>query len=295
MVGPPSRRGAPPDRGSRRWVKSSQLLSVVFCCIAGLFARAARADNAPQCIAAFEGGQVMRKSGQLGEARQAFVQCATTGCPRAVAGLCAKWMDEIDAMAPSVLFNVAVNNEEVTEGVTVEMDGKAFMQTVDARGRDVDPGWHNFVIRLDGFAPAERRVFFREGEKLKRVGIAFEREKAAPVSEAAAPASPVTSRPVPVGVYAVAGLGVAGLVVGTVFELLAVSGRHNLEGTCSPVCADDKIQTVQTQYSIRDITLGVGAAGLLGAGAWYLARPSTHVGSLTLTPGVGSLHVHGFF
>ena len=106
-------------------------------------------------------------------------------------------------------------------------------------------------------------------------------EAAAPVRSTAAEAP--RSRPVPVGVYVLGGLGVAGLGSFAVLGALGKADESHLSSTCSPACSSSDVQGVRGKYLGADIALGVGVASLAGAAIWYVLRPTRDVDAATLS------------
>jgi hypothetical protein len=85
----------------------------------------------------------------------------------------------------------------------------------------------------------------------------------------------VTERPVPLLVYPLAGLGVAGLGSFGVLAFMADRKQRDLETSCSPACSDEQLKPVKQMYLAGDVALGVGAASLVAAAIVYWVRPST--------------------
>ncbi len=155
------------------------------------------------------------------------------------------------------------------------------------RGDDeipVDPGTHRIVFAADGAAPISVTVVVREGEKRRRV-------------DAAAAAS---ARPAGGGVHhtlgvAVGSVGLAGLVLGATFAVLAKSTDTRAlteecggdPHACSAAGARDGA-TAQGQARVATVGV-VGGVALLAAGAAiYLTAPGERRLSIGPMAGAGS-------
>jgi hypothetical protein len=72
--------------------------------------------------------------------------------------------------------------------------------------------------------------------------------------------------PWPLALGAIGVVGTAGFVY---FGVRAKSGETDLEG-CSPDCSQAHVDDVKSDYLWSNVSLGVGLAGLVGAGLWLL-------------------------
>jgi hypothetical protein len=112
---------------------------------------------------------------------------------------------------------------------------------------------------------------------MRLVAFSFDSPTVDPPEAAVAlppPQAPVMDRPIPVLVYPLLGVGVAGLASFGVFTILGKSEESELEKDCAPACSDTELETMKRHYLIGDISAGVGAASLIAAGVVYLVRPS---------------------
>lgn len=269
-------------------------LIVPIVCALGLLPLDAGADDVTECVSAFETGQVQRKQGALFEAKKTLTRCAERACPTAMQVQCGKWLDDLEREIPSVVVGVTVDGDDVLD-VHVDMDGAPFTDKLSARGTQVNPGAHTFLITVPGFDRVERRLVIHEGEKLKTISVVLTRPKAAP-SSAPPPPPPVAVRPVPTGVFIVGGLGVAALAVGAAFEIYGEQGVNKLRDSCSPDCSQSDVDIVHTRYVVGDTALTIGALGVIGAATWYFLRPTQwERPSVALLPGPTSLHLQGTF
>lgn len=78
------------------------------------------------------------------------------------------------------------------------------------------------------------------------------------------------SAPIWIGV----GMGAVGAASFTYFGLKARAADRALE-SCAPSCDANEVHDIRRDYLLANLSLGVGALGLLGAGAWALFGPRT--------------------
>ena len=86
-------------------------------------AEAAPATVSDQCADSAEHGQAERKLGHLLLARGEFRLCAVAKCPRVVRDDCTRWVDELDAAIPTVLFGATNDHGEDITSLKVSVDG----------------------------------------------------------------------------------------------------------------------------------------------------------------------------
>ncbi|XXT23907.1 hypothetical protein WME94_20430 [Sorangium sp. So ce429] len=225
-----------------------------------------------QCVAAHAEVQKLRKNHQLIEAGRALKGCARSECPAPVLRDCGAWLDELEQVTPSVVFNVTSAGEQVV-GSRVLVDGQLVELSSSGAPLRLDPGKHTYRVEHDGYRPVSRELILFEGQRFLQLSVALE-----PLAEVAdpKPQAPAmeTYRPVPALTYVLAGVGVAGAASFAVWGMVGRSEQDDLEQTCRPRCRDSDLAGVRTKYLIADISLGVGAAAFVGAALTYLLRPT---------------------
>jgi hypothetical protein len=225
------------------------------------------------CVLAHTNAQELKRSGKLLEAESELRVCSSAGCPGAIISDCGQWIADLEQTTPSMIFEVRVDRKQVTD-FRLEVDGTLVSDI--SKAHRVNPGRHVVRVEVPNFEPREETVVLPEGQRMRLVEFAFESPKAEPaetVPLAPAPREPVMTRPTPVIVYPLLGVGVAGLASFGVFSLLGKSEQNTLEEECAPQCTDSDLESMKRFYLIGDISAGVGAAALIGAGIVYLARP----------------------
>ncbi len=245
------------------------------------------APDASRCAMASEQGQQLRDEGKLRDARTKFIECAADACPRVIRQDCAGWLKETETRQPTVIFDAKDDRGRDLGAVRVSVDGKLVTAKLEGRPVEIDPGAHHLVFEAEGFIADPQDVIIKENEKGRRLLINF-RHRGAGGSAPATPASVPTPPPkaagdsaqassVPVVPIVLGGVAVLGLAGFTYFFLSAAS-----DAGCSPNCTDAQIDDLKSTVLVADISLGVGIAAGLGAGAYLLlAKPS---GTASSTP-----------
>jgi hypothetical protein len=227
------------------------------------------------CVTAHTNAQELKRSGKLLEAQSELQICSSAGCPGAIISDCGQWIADLEQTTPSMIFEVRIDGRQVTE-FQVDVDGTPVTDL--SKAYKVNPGRHVVRVRVDQFEPKEETVVLPEGQRMRLLQFEFSSPKPevtpGPVEGAAAPPPAVMERPTPVIVYPLLGLGVAGLGAFGVFTFLGKGEQDDLESKCAPSCTDSDLKSMKNYYLIGDISAGVGAAALIGAGIVYLARPS---------------------
>jgi hypothetical protein len=262
-----------------RWARLAAASAVAFG-LAAVFASTARAapnPEAQQCLENYTAGQRLRRSGALQQAAAAFAHCGSAACPSALHPDCSRWLDEVEAAVPTGVFRVSTPDGTELDGVTMSVDGGAG-QLLDGRAVSFDPGEHTLAFTSPGYRRLERRFTFIEGEKLVQRNIALEPLAAPSRSGArssqpldAQPASPERASLLPAWIGAgVAVLGTAG------FVYFGSSARRDDRALseCAPNCTTERVERIEQQYLLANVSLGVGIAGAVGAVAWVMFRPT---------------------
>jgi hypothetical protein len=245
---------------------------------AGAQESAAPAQTGPDraaCVAAHTKAQELKRGGQLLEAQTELQICSSAGCPGALISDCGQWISDLEQMTPSMVFEVRVDGKQVTD-FQIQVDGTPV--TDPSKALKVNPGRHVVRVEVPHFESKEETVALPEGQRMRLVSFQFDSPKpeaAAEMVESAPPPAPlVMERRTPVIVYPLLGVGVLGLGAFGVLSFLGKSEQSDLESECAPRCSDDDLEPMKSYYLIGDVSAGVGAAALLGAGIVYLARPS---------------------
>lgn len=255
-----------PEKTSRCRAGVSLALAAVVS-LAGL--PAARADEASTaaCLSSHEEAQVLMQKGKVLAARAALLACGKEACPRVVRSDCVSMYEDNEKNIPSVVVQ-AVGDEGDLIDVVVRVDGKPIANRLTGAPIEIDPGPHQFAFSTKGKSPIVQTVLVRAGEKNRPLTASW----VTPKTEGSAETVEM-ERPVPALTYVFAGVGLLGAGGFAWFGTSGNSKKNDL-GSCAPVCASSDVDAVRKDYLFANISLGVGAAGLVAAGIVYLTRPS---------------------
>ncbi len=238
-------------------------------------------DMRQECKAAYESGQELRQRGKLLDARMRLAACAAGSCAGFIQRDCAVWTSEISNELPSLVIAARAGGAEVA----VLLDGAPLSGTVMGVPLEVDPGAHALRFEAEGYRPLDVKVVATIGQKKQRVDVELE-----PVA-AVAPAAAVAPEPQPAPPAAVVAesrpgsprLRVAGVVLlgagavvglaGGVLGLFTFGQEQSMAASCSPVCMQNDLQRLRTQYRATDgLFVAALAVGLTGAVVAIVAR-----------------------
>jgi hypothetical protein len=266
----------------RRWlVIAAASLGVAASLGAPAVARAE--DNKASCVEAYEEGQRARKQGSLLAAKEAFSFCSSDSCPRPMHADCRGWLAEVDPAIPKAVFDVSSNGGAALADVMITVDlGPA--RRLDAQPIALDPGAHDFVFTRAGYRELRERLVLAQGETNVRH---FVLEPLPSADSTALPLAPPPTRQPAIDsgsssttmwpAWVAGGVGAAGMAGFAYFGLHGRSEDRALE-SCSPNCSVEQTDAVRRDYLIANVSLGVGVAGLLSAGAWILLAPNASGG-----------------
>ncbi len=255
---------------------SVRLLAVAIASLPILTASLASADDKTACVSSYERSQTLRKEHHLRKAREELKSCSRNVCPVLVRSDCVTWLDEVQGALPSVAIRASKDGADVASVRVVE-DGEMVATKLDGTSLEVEPGEHAFLFETDGAPPVALTLVIHEHEKDRVVPVVFASPHGESVRELAGAVSgegTVTSPPVPIGVWVLGGVGVAGLATFGILGGVGKSKESSLRSSCSPGCSSSAIDTVRSEYIAADVAVGIGAAGLVSAAVWYLLRPT---------------------
>ncbi len=258
----------------------------------GLFSSVAFADvTADQCIDANAKAQGLARDGKLVASREQLVMCVDTHCPAIVRDDCARRLDELDRLQPTIVFDAkdAAGNDVLA--ATVKVDGRRLADKLDGSPLAVDPGAHAFTFEVAGQPPVTRTFVLREGEKGRNEHVvvgAGASGAARPRSFDGVPRPDIARRGMggqKVGALAIGGVGIAGIAVGSVFGVLASSAWNKSKSECSATSCppDGHAQAVAdhtTTVTFGTVsTVAFIAGGVLAAGGvvLFLTAPRVRI------------------
>jgi hypothetical protein len=254
--------------------------------------------------------------GRLVEARDAFLEGARFPIaatePRVFTDARSAASAEAEALAariPSLLIVVTGAPETVPLRATV--DSAPIAPDTVRLPRKVDPGPHVIIVSAPGFRRARAEIVALEGQE-QRVAIVLEpsatdERSSAPVQ--VEPVSPESTSPgngrKTIGLVT-GGVGVASLVVGSVFGLVASSKWSSAKADCGAGCgpaapAQGEKSSAQSDATVSTVGFVIGGVLVAGGLALVLTAParSATATALQLVPsigaGTGGLLLHGGF
>jgi hypothetical protein len=220
----------------------------------------ARADDTAACNAAYEQADLLAHApgDKLLDAREKARACASPACKAWMIKECSTMVTDLEARIPTVVFEAKDRQGNDLTEVSVALDGKVVTPRLDGHAMEMDPGGRTFVFTTADGHSAEVHALVKEGEKSQLVQAVFAdigapAPAAATADTAAQDARAKTQRTAAV---IVSGVGVASIIVGSVFGLTAISKNHdsNSNGHCDATGCDP------TGTSLRNTALGDATA-----------------------------------
>lgn len=234
---------------------------------------AASSTPEPSCAESYEQAQRDQRDGKYLSAAAAALSCAQLRCNQAIVRECTRLYDQLEASTPTLAVSALTHDGRALIDVKVEMDGQPLLERITGKLVPVDPGPHAFVFTHAEFGRVEVSRFAQPGEKGGRVEATFpdpNPKPAEPVPSTLPTSTPpaVEKKPggIPVLTYVLGGVGLVGMGGFAFFRVSAVGDYNDYNSTCSPQCNPDDIDSVRTKFTLSYVSLGIGAAGLAGAG-----------------------------
>jgi hypothetical protein len=255
-----------------------------------------------ECIDANETAQSLRKTDHLREAEERLLVCVAPSCPGPVRDDCAQRLTEVRSVTPTIVFVVKGDADQDLGAVRVTMDGAPLVDRLDGTAIALNPGQHRFVFEAEGRTTEERALLVREGEKDRHERIVLVAlPVAAPGPTPGSP--PVVLEPAPaadghtqrIAGIAVGAAGAVGVVIGSVFGLVAKSTYdHAFKTECGGnATACDTAQsgpadgrTASSQATVSTVAFVAGGVLLGGGALLYFTAPKGS--SVTVAPTVGA-------
>lgn len=219
-----------------------------------------------ECMDAYEKTQEARQAGNLLRARVLTQSCIIEACHEVIRDSCRTWQKDLAAEIPSVTIRVVDEAGKPLGGATVVVDGKDILSSA-GRTLELDPGTHSVDVSVEGYESNAETFQLASGEKQVPIEISLVAKPTTP------PATPVAARaPLPLWPsYALGAVSAAGFASLGIFGSRARSDDRELD-SCAPTktCDQDEVDKIKTQYTLANVGLGVGIAGVVGAVGWTL-------------------------
>jgi hypothetical protein len=237
--------------------------------IALVAAQAGATVTNDQCVDANSDGQALRLDGKFAEARQKFETCGDPSCPSIVHEDCTKRLKDLDAAQPTIVFDVKDAAGGNVAAVAVSIDDRPLTSRLDGTAVRVDPGDHRFTFTADDAPPVTRRLTIKEGEKDRheRIVLGPTGSTGVPLAppqgsaESASASGPGMGTQKILGLTA-GGVGVAGIVLGSVFGALTLSAASRQKSDCGSTCTS--VASHESALSDHSSAVTEGAASTVG-------------------------------
>jgi hypothetical protein len=241
----------------------------------------AGARAAEDCATHYEHAQELRLDGHLRAAQEDLLSCAQNSCPAFIRNDCTKWLDEVQAAQPTVVFVARQAGRDVAE-VTVTCNEQLLAERLDGRAILIDPGRQQCRLEAAGAEPATVELLVVEGQKGRLVEVDLVAIRPPPRPRPAPPPPPPARSSAPL---VLAGVGAAGLAGFVALGASGLSSEHRLRDLCAPDCSSSDVRSVRTRYAFADVSLGIGIVAAAIAGYLFWHRDAERAPSVALTVG----------
>lgn len=191
--------------------------------------------------------------------------------------------DALDKRLPKLTVRVAPGAPANT---TVERDGVKLDNASLGAALPIDPGQHAIVVKAPGHAPRTFHVTLAEGQsQTLEVAPAVAQAGGGSAGGESSGGESAGSSSKTLG-YAFGGVGIAGILIGTVTGAIALSKKSTVDANCNQTtklcnaAGASAASSGRTLGPITTVSLLVGVAGL-GAGAYFLFFDHSDHGSET--------------
>ncbi len=263
--------------------------STVLCVGVLLVSATTFADDRAACLDAASQGQTLRDAHKLLEARDQFRICARQQCPSAVQSDCADWLAGVERNLPTVVLTAKDRAGTLLVDVIVTVDGASFTTKLDGRSLAVNPGKHTFHFELANGTSADEQVMVTEGTQNQTITATLAPQAKEPPNP---PTTVASQSPLRTFGWVLGGVGLAGVVVGVVSGIVAISSKSSANCDASNACDPGPLASAHTAATVSDIGLIAGGALLVGGLAFVLFSPKSHADTKRAFQIVPSLGPH---
>ncbi|APR76233.1 Hypothetical protein A7982_01580 [Minicystis rosea] len=235
---------------------------------------AARAGDKLACVAAVEAAQTLRSEGKLKAAREDFIRCAQTTCPKIVRDDCAAGLREVESELPSIVVRARDGDGNDLLDVHVDAGATRLADHLEGQALTLDPGAVKLRLDAGGFSPKEVQLVIARGEKMRTVIVLLERAPATPTSARVTPRAEVSS-PAP---WILLGVGAVSLGAFGVLQGVAQSEYADIKAGCGVTrsCTEDTVAPTRSKFIASGVAMGVGLASIAAAATLWIVSSSPH-------------------
>lgn len=206
------------------------------------------------------------REGKLLEAQKDLIYCSSSKCPTVMHRDCERWLSDVDASIPTVVFQLETSSGPTPITATVLVDG-GDSTSINGRAMSVNPGRHDVTFSAPGLRTTSKIFVFSEGEKLRHEVVVLDpipavtrgRDDIQPKPTAPPEQRSRVRLTLPIVLASTA--AVFGGVGTAYFGLTARAGDHDLSA-CAPNCSRDSVDRVKRNYLLTNASLGLAAVGL---------------------------------
>jgi len=233
-------------------------------------------DEVQACIDASDRGQSLRIDKRLRAAKAEFAVCARRACPGEIREKCSAWLDETERAIPGVVFLVKDVAGADVDPVRITVDGLLVSASYDGSALPLDPGEHTFRFDAAGKAPLTKTLRLAQGERDRQEKIVLLGSAPEAASGEPGAAHSGSGEGLRTAALVGGGLGLAGIVAGSILGALAISANHRAQCAADNVCIDPQ-ERRDAQGLATGSTVGFVAGGALLAGGVVLFLVAPHV------------------
>lgn len=235
--------------------------------------------------------QCREKEGHLATAWTQYSELAGRAKQAGQADKEARMQAKLAELGPR-LPKVRLKLEGRTDVTELKIDTQALGRAAWGSALPLDPGEHTFLFSGPNKEPLERKIVVAEGQELvleiEPLRDAAPEARPAPAPALAASEAPHEDAPPrsnnTLG-YALGGIGIAGLAVGSVFGILAIGRKSDADDLFKKRDPGFKDADDAASTNALVSTIGFGAAIVgLGAGAYFLFMGGTSKKSANAVP-----------
>lgn len=273
----------------------SRVAGVIVATTCSVAALPAFADEPNVCTDAYEQSQIQMKQrtsdgeSALLRARASLLTCMRSNCKDWMVADCSKWLSEVEARIPTVVFSARnTAGRDLTEIQVQKPTGQTLTARIDGRAIELEPGQHVFIFVSEDGTRVEKPALVREGEKAQSIVATFE-ASAEELAKARGQSGPIVgpgdkgrTETEPgtlqyVG-YGAAGIGVVGLGIGAIFGITAINKKATAECGGDNFCNNpDALADAKSAANVATVGFIAGAVLLAGGVALVLFTPAKTV------------------
>jgi hypothetical protein len=195
----------------------------------------------------------------------------------------------VNSLRPKIPLLTLLPPRDLVGEISIELDGVALGHAAIGVELPVDPGEHVVVTQFPGAKKHEQRFRVEVGER-RQLPLEFANPSSLqqPVEQTAIMPVPTqetrATTPVPVASYVAGGIGIVGIVVGSVAGVMSLKQKSIVDDNCLGLSCNSNGKAAadsgRTFATVSTVGFGVGVVGLATGFVFWLAPPK----NATTTP-----------